>query len=276
MADEIPETADGAIRAYLFAIGFTLVLVGGDLMAEKDGTRFPIGVALVVLALPVHLGWVFWQRLKPRLGAGFLRELSTIAVSPKWWVGTLLIFLSALIFMPVVQIPRWPTLPFSRTELMTLPTSLRLQFNAVGEKPEEIEAHNLHWTVVSYDEQRKQTPDRKYVCDPNSLSGGITLTQPLLGQSIAPNCSYVDFPNYHEVINTILFLTFDQPISAKQIKLNPHGAQLPKWDTDTLSNKIATVYFHGEMAHMILDVCPSSKFLRQRAGQIKGGSGSSG
>lgn len=35
-----------------------------------------------------------------------------------------------------------------------------------------------------------------------------------------PNCSYQDFPNYHEVINTILFLTFDQPISAKKITLN--------------------------------------------------------
>lgn len=40
MAEEVPETADGAARAYLFAIGFTLVLIGGEMMAEKDGGRF--------------------------------------------------------------------------------------------------------------------------------------------------------------------------------------------------------------------------------------------
>ena len=79
MSDELPETADSAIRAYLFAIGFTLVLIGGELMAEKDGTCLGIGATLVAIALPVHLTWVFWTRLKPRLaGTGLLPQASAI------------------------------------------------------------------------------------------------------------------------------------------------------------------------------------------------------
>jgi hypothetical protein len=251
VSDELPETADKAIRLWLAAIGFTLVLVGGEMMAEKDGSRFGAGLALVTGALPVHLAWVFWQKVKTWLTAGMLKELGSIATSPKWWFGLLLIALAAFIFMPVIEIPRWPTIPFSRTELTTLPTTLRLQFNAVGKQPEQIDAHNIHWAALNYDEQRKETPDRKYVCDPASLSTIPSLT---ISGRIGPDCSYVDFPNYHEVINTIIFLTFDHKISAKRIKINSHGAELPKWDVSDLNGKIATIYFHGEMAHMILDI----------------------
>lgn len=138
MSDELPEKADKAIRTWLAAIGFTLVIVGGEMMAEKDGARFGLGTALVIGALPVHLAWVFWQKVKPWLGATTLRELSAIAVSPRWWFGSILILLAALIFEPVIAVPRWPTLPFSRTELATIPTTLRLQFNAVDAKPKKL------------------------------------------------------------------------------------------------------------------------------------------
>jgi hypothetical protein len=250
MSDELPETADKAIRSWLAAIGFTLVLAGGDMMAEKDGARFGIGLALVIAALPVHFTWVFWQKIKPRLSVGILHELSTIAVSPKWWFGSLLVLLAALILTPVVEVPRWPTLPFSRTEWTTIPTTLRLQFNAKDTYPEEIDKRNLSWTAISYTETRKEAPSQKYVCDPNSTPNtGLITIQPLI-----PNCSYLDFPNYAEVPNWVIFLTFTKPISAKDIKLNPHEAPLPKWDRGALSENLGYLYFHGEMAHMILDI----------------------
>jgi hypothetical protein len=252
MSDELPETADKAIRLWLAAIGFTLVLVGGDMMAEKDGARFGLGMALAIIALPVHLGWVFWQKVKPKLNAGILKELGTVAVSPRWWFGTLLVLLAALIFMPVIQAPRWPSLPFSRTELTSIPTKLRLQFNAKNAFPEEIEKQNLSWTAVNYTETRKEEPSQKYVCDPHT-TGTITLQSPLSLGGV-PNCSYLDFPNYAEVPNWVIFLTFTRPISAKNIKLNSHGAPLPKWDTGALTESLGYLYFHGEMAHMILDV----------------------
>jgi len=37
MPDTIPDTADKGIREFLAAVGFTLVLIGGEMMAEKDG-----------------------------------------------------------------------------------------------------------------------------------------------------------------------------------------------------------------------------------------------
>jgi hypothetical protein len=153
MSDELPETADGAIRAYLFAIGFTLVLIGGELMAEKDGGRFSIGVTLVAIALPVHLTWVFWTRLKPRLAVtGLLPQANVIATSIRWWLGALLIALAALVFAPVLQTPRWPSWP--KMTLSTIPTSLRLQFNARGTTPQEIGRQNIEWAFASPSEMR--------------------------------------------------------------------------------------------------------------------------
>jgi hypothetical protein len=256
MSEEIPDTADKAIRAWLAAIGFTLVLAGGDMMAEKDGSRFGIGLALVIAALPVHLTWVFWQKAKTWLTAGQIRDIGAIAVSPKWWFGAVLVLVWVLVTMPIVSAPRWPSWPFSKAELATLPTTLKLQFNALGMKPEEISANNIHWAVASYDEQRKETPDRKYVCDTEPPPNyGLGTSSLIIGGQGQPNCAYRDIPSYHEVINTILFLTFDRPISAKDVKLNAHhGAQLPKWDKDTLNSGLATIYFHGDMANLILDV----------------------
>jgi hypothetical protein len=93
MSDELAaETPDAAIRAYLFAIGFTLVLIGGEMMAEKPDPRFYTGLILVILGLPVHLSWVFWKKLKPWLGTSQLSEASAIATSVRWWLGILLVF----------------------------------------------------------------------------------------------------------------------------------------------------------------------------------------
>jgi hypothetical protein len=105
MSELAEETPDGAIRAYLFAIGFTLVLVGGDMMAEKMDPRFYTG--LVILALPVHLSWVFWKKLKPWFGASQLSDIGAIASSPRWWLGILFFLLAAAILSTFAE-ERWP------------------------------------------------------------------------------------------------------------------------------------------------------------------------
>ena len=255
MSDELPETPDRAIRLWLAVIGATLVLVGGEMMAEKDGARFGIGLALVLVALPVHLAWAFWQRIKPRLGSVVIVEIGTIATSPRWWFGLLLVLLSALIFAPVIQVPRWPTLPFSRTELTTIPTMLRLQFNASGTKPEEIERHNLNWTWSSFQELREKEPTKKYLCEPSNSDSLNLGANPLGANNLFGNkCSFFDFPNYDAVTNIGIFLAFERSISAKNIKLNSHGATLPKWEISFLSNQIAYLRFRGDLVRMILDV----------------------
>jgi hypothetical protein len=109
MSDEVPETADGAIRAYLIAIGFTLVLIGGEMMAEKNDPRTITGLILIILALPVHLSWVFWKKPKPLFGVRLLAEASAVATSLRWWLGVLFILLAAAIFSPFIEQQRWPS-----------------------------------------------------------------------------------------------------------------------------------------------------------------------
>jgi hypothetical protein len=109
--DEIPETADGAIRGYIVAIGFTLALIGGELMAEKDGGRFWIGAALFTSGLPCYLSAALWKTIKPQLNRSVLATLNILASDARWWVTTLLVGLLALTLSPFIEQRRWPFLP---------------------------------------------------------------------------------------------------------------------------------------------------------------------
>lgn len=258
MAEELPESADGAIRAYLFAIGFTLVLIGGELMAEKEGSRFWIGLALVAVALPVHLAWVFWTRLKPKFAmTGLLPQASAIATDLRWWLGALFVVLAALVFAPVIQKPRLPSWP--HTALATIPTSLRLQFNAVGVNPEEIERRNIDWNIYRYTETKKAGTHTRKICTENQPQSPaypqlgttqlfMTPSQPSI------NCSDETFPDYADNRYVTFVLFFPVTIEAKEIKLNSHGAVLPQWEKVSISGNTAVIRFNGELARMILDV----------------------
>lgn len=193
-----------------------------------------------------------WRTIKSGLNVDILRRIDEVATSPKWWFGLALVILAGLVFMPVVQVPRLPAWPFSKIELTTIPTTLRLQFNDAGAKPEEIERRNISWTYTNFDDRRPVTPTQKYVCDPPYVdakgSAGIStlITQP-------SNCSYVDFPNFETVRNLTIFLSFTEPISAREIRLNSHGATLPK-ESHAISGNIGYVTFHGDVTRTILDI----------------------
>lgn len=258
MSDEAQDTPAAATKSFFGTAAFILLFLGAEMIAEKDGPRWGPGVPLLIAGAVCTYAAVFWNYVRTKLPKAATVEINAIARSPRWWFGAVLTLLWALILMPVISVPRWPSWPFSRVEKASLTTALRLQFNAVGTTPEQIDAHNVHWAIANYDEQRKETPDRKYVCDseppPPSIPSFSLGTTPYVSPQPNPNCAYRDIPNFHEIINTILFLTFDNSISAKEIKFNSHGADLPKWDIKTINDKIASVYFHGEMAHMVLDI----------------------
>jgi hypothetical protein len=78
------------------------------MMAEKVDPRFYTGLALVIAALPVHLAWVFWKKLKPFLSNSVLAEARLIAGSLRWWLGVLLVLLTAAILSPFFEERRWP------------------------------------------------------------------------------------------------------------------------------------------------------------------------
>jgi hypothetical protein len=104
MSEEVPETADGAIRGWIIAVGFTLVLVGGELMAEKDGIRFYSGLGLAVAALPCYLSVALWKTVKPKLGLGFLTTLNEVATDARWWMGAIFVILLSFILSPAVSL----------------------------------------------------------------------------------------------------------------------------------------------------------------------------
>lgn len=105
--EDIPDTADRAVRGWIVAIGFTLVLVGGEMMAEKDGARTALGAILLVAALPVYLSAAWWRMTKEHLSGGQLSTLRMVASDTRWWFGLLAFVLVWLAVSPYAQ-QRWP------------------------------------------------------------------------------------------------------------------------------------------------------------------------
>jgi hypothetical protein len=106
--EEIPDTPDKAVRGWIVAIGFTLVLVGGEMMAEKDGTRFYLGAVLLMAAHPVYLSAAWWNVVRDRLSCRQISTLRLVANDLRWWFGLLAIVLIWLGISPLFDKGRWP------------------------------------------------------------------------------------------------------------------------------------------------------------------------
>jgi hypothetical protein len=74
------------------------------MMAEKGGGRVWPGLILVILALPVHLGWVFWKLIKKKVNSRLRGSLNEIATDARWWVATLLVLLFGLSVFPFIDV----------------------------------------------------------------------------------------------------------------------------------------------------------------------------
>jgi hypothetical protein len=148
-------------------------------------------------------------------------------------------------------------------------TSLRLQFNASGTKPQEIEARNVEWTWLTPVEKRQIGVIKKSVCE-NSMStitANSTATTGLgvglglgLGSGLSlgsHGCVYPqveEFPQYEDVKNWVLFLVFLSPTQARDIKVDSHGAALPKWEKYSLSERKVYLLFQGDLKNMVLAI----------------------
>jgi hypothetical protein len=151
MSDEIQDTPAGATKGLFGALAFILLLLGAEMMLEKDGARFWIGLALGGCGFVCTYAAVFWNFVRQRLPGGTTAEINAIATSPRWWLGVMLLGSAAFIFSPFVEQQRWPFTYVFGYGKAPLPvgwtaTSLRLQFNASGARPQEIEARNIEWT----------------------------------------------------------------------------------------------------------------------------------
>jgi membrane-bound ClpP family serine protease len=70
MAEELPETAGAATRNLLGAVGFILILLGSEILLEKTGERFSLGVGLVsagmAILVPLGVGYAIYSWRKRR------------------------------------------------------------------------------------------------------------------------------------------------------------------------------------------------------------------
>jgi hypothetical protein len=92
MSDEIQETPGAAVRNLLGAVGFILILLGGEILLDKTGERFALGVSLIAVGVPVFFMGVFWKWLQQRLATGVARKLNFISADPVWWVAIFSVF----------------------------------------------------------------------------------------------------------------------------------------------------------------------------------------
>src|SRR5258708_32940682 len=86
MSDEVPDSAGGAVRAFLGALGFIVALIGAEMIAEKGGERIWAGVILIAASLPIFLSAFVWKWLRIKLGKIFADRLVAIANDPRWWL----------------------------------------------------------------------------------------------------------------------------------------------------------------------------------------------
>jgi hypothetical protein len=121
MSDTVPDTADKAIRDFLGAIAFTLVLIGGEMMAEKDGLRFWTGTLLVFAAIPVYLSGALWKTVKPHLNKETLDRVDAVVNRAPWWSRGLFIVLLALVISQTIGQIKWPFLPITDLAQDTAP-----------------------------------------------------------------------------------------------------------------------------------------------------------
>jgi hypothetical protein len=106
MSDELSETASGATKGLLGALGFTLILLGCEALVDKAGERLTLGVGLLAAGALVFFAGVFWKQLQQGVTTGISQKVNRISADPMWWVAIFSVFttfsLNQLGFVPTM------------------------------------------------------------------------------------------------------------------------------------------------------------------------------
>jgi hypothetical protein len=132
-------------------------------------------------------------------------------------------------------------------------TSVKIQFNAAGTVPREIESKNIKWVSIAPDEPNPKYGVRTSIF-PNILPN--ILPNIFDSNSNCPPFGFVSNPDCPKptVKTLVLFLSFDTPIHFKTIVLDTNAAKLPKWDKISMNEKFVILWFHGEVTNTILQI----------------------
>jgi hypothetical protein len=93
MSEEVPETAGAATRNLLGAVGFIMLLLGGEMLIDKTGGRFKLAIILIAGGVPIFFAGVCWKWLQNKLARGFSKKLNLLSNDPRWWLAILLFYI---------------------------------------------------------------------------------------------------------------------------------------------------------------------------------------
>ena len=111
MSEEVPQTADGAIRSWFAAVGFTCVLLGGEMIVLHNAIY--IGIFLLVASAPFYWVAYKWPSLKSKLSAHALQTINSMTTDARWWFALFFVVLIATSFLVSQRwtfVLQWPWL----------------------------------------------------------------------------------------------------------------------------------------------------------------------
>lgn len=108
VSDEIKDTLAEATRGFFGAVGFILLLLGAEMMAERGDIRFGLGIVLTGLGVLCFYAAVIKKHAQKVLSNPQIAEVNLIATSPRWWLGILAVFCLILVLSPYIEQGGWP------------------------------------------------------------------------------------------------------------------------------------------------------------------------
>src|SRR5947207_3008922 len=119
MSDEVSDRTDSAVRSYIGTVAFCCVLLGAELLSEKEGSRSWLGLSLIALGLPLYLSAVIWKAIKDKISGRARISLNSVASDARWWLGILLVILVSFAISPFFG-ERWTAVTYNIVILAAL------------------------------------------------------------------------------------------------------------------------------------------------------------
>lgn len=280
MSEEIPETTDAAIRGWIVAIAFTLVLVGGELMSEKDASavRFWLGLGLVVAGLPCYLSAGWWKTLKPNLNVRFLLTLNGVATDARWWFGILVAFLVFLTFSPFIEQKRWPFSVWfagpSQEEVDNLRSRLNTTMKDLNDAQQQIAREPARMAGALTKAQEERNAARKEADDANAKIAALQRELDAAKQQTANRFSLRTTPSISLLPSDNLLL-YNKPIdigsavSAATLSYDIYNNSLSMVNKDYNISDIKIEQEHGKISYVPLHVFIITVVFKEYIGPVQ-------
>jgi hypothetical protein len=241
------------VLALLFALPF-----GDALFHDKPITSLYIFYLVIGCFFAIGGPMFPLTRMVTWIPKGIAPSISKAARDARVWIAVLLLF---FLYGVAPDIYRRATAPATLTGAIgvmpigttsegasVVTTSLRLQFNAAGDAT-EIDAKNIKWRAIN--------PEQTDIAENSILFGSCPP-----GNATFSTGSSLQLGGSNKTIcvsktkTWVIVLSFENSIPFRKIRLNAHGADLPKWENVSMTETSALLWFHGELKNMVLDIIP--------------------